>query len=110
MDANERAVYYYLKARRPKAATSREISRHVGSRRRFRYDPEWIRAVLSRLEERGIVEPDADGAYRIKPMPKQETQGKRWTSTHIAEILKASGKVFSGVITVEDEDEYYTAR
>jgi hypothetical protein len=108
MDADERAVYYYLKARRPLAAVSRDISRHVGSKRRFRYNPDWIKPILLRLAERGIVETDAEGGYRLKPMPRQETQGKQWASPRIAEIFKASGKEFENVITVEDEDEYYT--
>ena len=57
--------------------------------------------------ERGILEPDAEGCYRLKPMPKKETQGKRWASADISELLKASGKAFENLITVEDEDEYY---
>jgi hypothetical protein len=107
MDADERAVYYYLKSRRPQAMVSRDISRHVGSKRRFRYNPDWIKPVLMRMQERGIVDADAEGFYRLKPMPRQETQGKRWASPHIAQLLKASGKAFESVITVPDEDEYY---
>jgi hypothetical protein len=86
---------------------SRDISRHVGSKRRFRYNPEWVKPVLLRMVERGVLETDVEGCYRLKPMPRQETEGKRWASPRIAEILKASGKGFRDVITVEDEDEYY---
>ncbi len=110
MDADERAVYYYLKSRRPQAVVSRDISRHVGSKRRFRYDPDWIKPVLMRMQERGLVEEDKEGFYRLKPMPQKETHGKHWASPHIAEILKASGKAFGNVLTVEDEDEYYLQR
>jgi len=108
MDADERAIYYYLKSRRPKSVPDRDINRHVGGKRRFRYNPEWAKPVLLRMIERGILETDAEGFHRLKPMPVRETKGKSWASPHIAEILKASGKGFKNVITPEDEDEYYT--
>jgi hypothetical protein len=107
MDADERAIYYYLKSRRPKAAPVRDIARHVGGRRRFRYAPDWARPVLLRMIERGIVETDATGSYRLSPVPKRVTEGKRWASPDIAEILKSSGKGFSNLLTDEDEDAYY---
>jgi hypothetical protein len=107
MDADERAIYYYLKSRRPKVVPARDISRHVGSKRRFHYNPDWAKPVLLRMIERGIIEADVEGSYRLKPMPRQDAQGKRWASPAIAEILKASGKGFDNLLTVEDEDEYY---
>ena len=108
MDADERAIYYYLKSRRPQHVAERDIGRHVGGKRRFRYNPEWAKPVLMRMVDRSIVETDADGSYCLKPMPKKETNGKLWASPQIIEILKASGKAFGNVITAEDEDEYYT--
>jgi hypothetical protein len=107
MDADERAIYYYLKARRPSFVTARDISRHVGSKRKFRYNPEWANSALLRMVERGILETNAEGSYHLKPIPRQETKGKQWASPKIAEILKASGKAYDNLITVEDEDEYY---
>ena len=107
MDAAERDIYYYLRSRRPKSATFRDISRHVGGKRKFRYNPDWATPVLLRMVERGIVETDAQGCYRVKPLPRKDTQGKQWASDAIAELLKASGKTFRNLITVEDEDAYY---
>ena len=107
MDADERAIYYYLKARRPSFVPARDISRHVGSKRKFRYNPEWANFALLRMVERGILETNAEGSYHLKPIPRQETKGKQWASPKIAEILKASGKAYDNLITVEDEDEYY---
>jgi hypothetical protein len=107
MDADERAIYYYLKARRPSFVPARDISRHIGSKRRFRYNPEWANLALLRMVERGILETNAEGSYHLKPIRRQETKGKRWASPKIAEILKASGKAYDNLITVEDEDEYY---
>ena len=107
MDADERAIYYYLKSRRPNAVPTRDISRHVGGKRKFRYNPEWAKPVLLRMVERAILETDAEGSHQLKPMPRKKTEGKRWASPHIAELLKASGKAFKDVITVDDEDDYY---
>jgi len=106
MDAVEREIYHYLKSRRPKAVPARDINRHV-ARRKFKYDQDWAKAVLTRMMDRGILETDAEGAYRLKPIPPQDMKGKRWASPQIAEILKASGKEFANLITAEDEDEYY---
>jgi hypothetical protein len=107
MDADERAIYYYLKSRRPKSVPARDISRHVGSKRRFRYSPEWANPVLLRMVERAILQTCPDGSYCLKPVPQKDTQGKRWASSEIAEILRASGKVFHNLMTAEDEDKYY---
>ena len=106
MDSAEREIYHYLKSRRPKSVLDRDINRHV-DRRRFRHNPEWAKPALLRMVERGILETDAEGSYRLKPMPRKDTEGKRWASPEIAEILKASGKAFNNLMTNEDEDEYY---
>jgi hypothetical protein len=59
--------------------------------------------------ERGILELDAEGAYRLKPMPKSETS-KRWVAPHIVAILKKSGRRFDDVVKQEDEaDAYYNS-
>jgi len=107
MDSDERAIYYYLKSLRPKFAPVRDISRRVGNKRRFRYNPDWANSVLVRMVERNILETVTDGSYRLKPMPRQDTQGKCWATPEFAELLKASGKSFPNLITPEDEDEYY---
>jgi hypothetical protein len=109
MDADERAIYYYLKSRRPKVVPARDISRHVGSKRRFHYNPDWVNPVLLRMVERGILETDATGCYRLKPLPHKETRGKRWASREFVELLKASGKEFDNLLIPDDEDQYYEA-
>ena len=107
MDADECAIYYYVKSQRPHPAPARDISRRVGGKRRFRYNPDWASAVLLRMTERGILEADAEGSYRLKPLPRKDTNGKCWASPAMAEILKGSGKAFDRILTIEDEDEYY---
>jgi len=106
MDAVERDIYHYVKSRRPKAVPARDINRHV-NKRKFRYNPDWAKPALLRMVERGILEADAEGSYRLKPIPRQDAEGKRWASPAIAELLKASGKEFDNLITLENEDDYY---
>jgi hypothetical protein len=107
MDAAERDIYHYMKSRRPKSVPARDINRHVGGKRKYRYNPDWARPVLLRMVERGILETDAEGSYRLKPIPPEDTKGKRWASPEIAELLQASGKAFDTLMTAEYEDAYY---
>ena len=107
MDDQERQIYYYVKSLRPKAVPARDISRRVGSKRRFHYNPEWANPVLLRMVERGILETDTEGSYRLKPVPREQVEGKRWVTSEFAQILKASGKGLEGLIMPEDADEYY---
>ncbi len=107
MTAPEREIYYYLKARRHEHVPLREISRRTGGKRRFRVNPDWARPILESMTERGILENDPRHGYRLKPIPRKDTEGKHWVSPEIAKILKTSGKSFNNVMTVDDEDEYY---
>jgi hypothetical protein len=107
MDATERDIYYYLKAHRQHFLPLREISRRTAGKKRFQNAPDWARPILEEMVRRGIAETDKDGAFRLKPMPKPEAEGKVWVAPHLAKILKASGKPFDHILTPEDEDEYY---
>jgi len=107
MTALEWEIYHYLKFRRREFITIREISRRTGGRRRFRASPDWARLLLISMAERGIVESDDQERYRLKPKPKEDTAGKRWASPGIANLLKASGKNFDNLLTVDDDDDYY---
>jgi hypothetical protein len=107
MNALERDIYYYLKSRRREYLSIREIGRRAGGKRRFRAAPDWAKPILADMADRGIVESDAVGRYRLKPLPLKATKGKRWASPEIVDILKASGKQFSSIMTSDEEDEYY---
>jgi len=57
------------------------------------------------MTERGILQGDALGRYRVKPVARKG-KDKRWVSPDIAKILKESG------VEVEDanqpgSDDYY---
>jgi hypothetical protein len=108
MDADEREVYFYLKGQPDQYVPANAICRHAGGKHKFRDSADWAKPALMRMQERGIVEVDATGAYRLKPMPKTESRAKRWVSPQIAAILKRSGQNFDHVIKDgDDADRYY---
>ena len=110
MDADEREIFYYLRKERELFVPASTISRHAGGKHRFRESSDWARAALLRMAERGILESDPTGAYRLLPMPKYNpsAQAPRWVSPQIAELLRKSGKRFDVVVTADmDEETYY---
>lgn len=112
MDADEREIYYFLKSWTQEYISAKEICRRAGGKRRARFEPEWAKPALVRMVDRGILETDPSGHYRLKPAPKAKgNQQRRWASPQVAKILKNSGKDFSDAIIVIDEDmdldEYY---
>lgn len=108
MDAEEREVYFYLKAEPGSFVPANAICRHAGGKHKYRASPDWARPVVLRMLERGILETDSGGAFRLTPMPQKKSSPKRWVAPQIAEILNRSGKQFEGVPRAEDEmDAYY---
>ena len=109
MDAEEREIYFYLKGWKQDYISSREICRRAGGKKRFQREPEWGKPVLQRMVERGILETDSGGHYRVKPVAdKSPGKKKQWVSPQIANILKQSGKDFTHVVMSEDElDNFY---
>jgi len=108
MDSDEREIYYYLKAWKGHFLSAHEICRRAGGKKRYQKQPEWAKPVLARMAEKGIVETDPAGHYRLKPIEPKEGKSKRWISPQVAKILASSGKDFTHVITDdEDMDKYY---
>ena len=105
MDAEEREVYYYLKSWRDEPISIREIARRAGGKHKYRETPDWALPVIARMVERGILECDHGGRYRIKAPPKQDENTQRWISPQLAKILKASGRNFSETIDLEEDPE-----
>jgi hypothetical protein len=106
MDADERQIYHYIKARRLEFISMREISRDAAGKRRGRFSADWAQPVLARMYERGILDFDGKDGYRLRPMPEQDT-ARLYASPKIASILKASGKDFDHMMRLKDEDDYY---
>src|SRR5215467_3180745 len=98
MTAKERDIYYYVKARRHKFVPLQEIARRTGGKDRYRVNPDWARPVVESMTERGILENNPQRGYRLKPVPKKVTAGKRWVSAEMAKILKDSGKKFENIM------------
>jgi hypothetical protein len=107
MDTDERDIFQFLKTWGSDFTNAREVARRAGSKKKFYEDPAWATPILMRMTERGILESDIQGRFRIKPVVKKK-QSKQWVSPDIAKILKESG------VGVEAEgegdiadDEYY---
>src|ERR1700733_4053326 len=97
MDSEERDIYNFLKLHKEEYIAAREICRRAGAKKAFRENPEWAKPVLLRMVERGILETDNGGHYRLKP-PKQNDKMQRWVAPGIADALRKSGKRFESVI------------
>lgn len=110
MDADEREIFYYLRQDREAFVSVGAISRHAGGKHKFRDSSDWAKAALLRMAERGIVELDKTGAYRLRPIPKPgpSVPSPRWVSPQIAELFRKSGKHFAHPDAADmDEEAYY---
>ncbi len=107
MDAEEREIFYYLRSEPEKFVPVHAICRHAGGKHKFRETPDWAKPVLLRMTERGILDVDATGAYRLRPIPRPEASAQRWVSPQIAAVLRKSGKNFTGVVGLFEDDEAY---
>ena len=108
MSSEELDILRYLKSM-PKAFFSmREICRRAGGKRVYRENPSWARPHLPRLVEKGLIETDGSGHYRIKSeqpgQPGALKAKRKWVSPQMARLLKASGKDFGEVIHSIEED------
>lgn len=104
MDADERDICLYLKGFSGQFLSYAEIARRAAGKRRYRQEPEWATPVLLRLIEKGLIESDSTGHYRLKARKRREQQSK-WVSPQIRKILEKSGKDFNSVFDIKDEEE-----
>jgi hypothetical protein len=106
VDIEEREIYLFLKTYGATHVAAREICRRASGRRKYDEDHEWAKPILLRMVERGILETNAEGQYRVKPVKKKK-EGK-WVSPDIAKILKESGLDVDAASGPEAaSDEYY---
>jgi hypothetical protein len=103
MDADEREICLYLKGLPGQFVSYGEIARRAAGKRRYRQDPNWASTVLTRMVEKGTLESDSTGHYRLKVVQKRKT-AKRWVSPHIRKILEQGGKTFD--IEEDADDEF----
>lgn len=107
MDADEKEIFRYLRGEPGRFIPATSISRHAGGKHKFRESPDWAKAALLRMLDRGILEVDAVGAYRLKPRPEPESQTHAWVSPQIAEVLRKSGKRFDAMLPFEGDTEAF---
>ena len=87
---DEREIFHFLKTWGSEFVGAMEIARRAGNKKRFYEDANWAKPVLMRMADRGILESDASGRYRIKPVSRKDKH-KRWVAPDIAKILQESG-------------------
>jgi hypothetical protein len=107
MDSDERDIFQFLKTWGTDFTNAKEVARRAASKKKFYDDPDWAKPVLMRMAERGILESDIQGRYRIKPVPRKK-RGNKWVAPDIAKILAESGVAVEAEGTGDiAEDEYY---
>jgi hypothetical protein len=105
MDSEEQEIFYFLKTWGEEFVSAKEIARRASGRQKFHKNPEWAKPLLMRMQERGVLESDTSGRYRIKPVAKKN-KNTRWVSPDIAKILEESGVKVEGT-SETGTDEYY---
>lgn len=105
MDSDEKDICTFLKSYHGQFVSVREIARRAGGKWRFRDDPNWATQSVLRLVERGLLESDASGCYRLRPTEKKKP--KKWISPQIKAILEKSGKGFGGILEVDKQDDSF---
>lgn len=106
MDSDEREIFSFLKTTGKDYVAAREICRRAAGKKRFHDEPDWAKPILQSMAERGILETDGTGRYRIKPKPKRS--GGRWISPDIEKLLKEKGVAVESQTASElADDEHY---
>jgi hypothetical protein len=102
MDAEEKEICDFLKSFPDQFVSHREICRRAGGKWRFREDPKWALPILSRMVERGYLESDASGHFRLMTDRKDDKK-KRWLSPEMKRILEGGASdTGSGVTEIDD--------
>jgi len=107
MDSDERDIFQFLKSWGGDYVSYREIARRAGAKSKFHKNPDWAKPLLGRMQERGILDSDAQGRYRIRPVA-YKNKAARWVAPDIAKILQEKGVKVEGSVTTEiGTEEYY---
>ena len=109
MDADERDIFQFLKSWGSNFLAAREICRRAGGRHRFNEEPDWAKPILLRMEGRGVLESNATGQFRVKPVRKGKDKEEPAGSTDIAKLPKEHGAETEnpGGDSSLGPDEYY---
>jgi hypothetical protein len=105
MDSEEQEIFYFLKTWGDEFISAKEISRRASNKTKYFKNPDWAKPLLMRMQERGVLESDSQGRFRIKPV-SQKGKNKRWIAPDIAKILQEKGVQVEGG-SETGSDEYY---
>lgn len=107
MDGDEREIFNYLKTWGHTFINAAEIAKRAGNKKRYFEDHNWAKPVLMRMADRGILEHDIMGRFRIKPVSRKDKH-KHWVAPDIAKILQESGVEMDDASQAEaGTDEFY---
>jgi hypothetical protein len=102
----ENEILAYLKSSPHGYFSVREICKRASGKKVFQDSPEWAKPHLPRLVERGELEMDCSGRFRLKSRVEPvQASGRRWVAPHLARLLQQSGRDFSMQATTEIADE-----
>jgi hypothetical protein len=103
MEADQKLIQLYLKSMPGQFISGKEIARRAAGKSRFSDEPDWAVPVLKEMVEKGKLEKDAAGHYRLSA-PKEKRGPKKWISPQMKRILEKSGKEFHEIKEEELED------
>jgi len=106
MDYDERSIHLFLQGCAGAFVSPRIISRRVGGKQRCLQDPEWVSPVLMGMLEKGILEMDAQGRYRLSQAVPPERAKRTWVSPQVRRLLEQSSRDFSRVLKAADDDRH----
>jgi len=106
MNTDEREIFNYLQTWGADYVGAMEICRRAATKKRFHDDPDWAKPLLLSMKDRGILESDLQGRYRIKPVSKKKA-GKLWVAPDIEKILQDGGQEVDSAASELGDDEHY---
>ena len=106
MSSDEREIFNYLQTWGGEFINAKEVSRRAGTKKRYYEDPDWAKPIMLGMAERGILESDLSGRFRIKAEPKKGHK-QRWVSPDIEKILNDNGVEIDGAGDGPASDEHY---
>src|SRR4051812_42708314 len=98
MDADEKSICLFLRSFPGQFVSGREIARRAAGKWKFRQDGHWAVPILIRLVEKGAIERDSSGHFRLLAREKKQQRDKKWASPQMKKLLEQSGKDFSDTI------------
>ena len=97
MSSDEQLIYQYLKTMGEEFVNAKEVSRRAGTKQRYHEEPDWAKPLMVSMAERGILESNPRGLFRLKPEGKAKHK-QRWVSPDIEQILNEKG------VAIEDAE------